>query len=360
MFAAALAARGRPAPQVVAWCDLLDEPARLGEIPDEPSHLRIDSFGENHAVDQRLWARGFSRAVAEGVQTIAPDRARSLVADRGRILAPRQLHLGFLDALDDLRPILTAHPSWRVKPSPDSIAALFDKRVTSRLYEAAGVPVPERLDGIQSRTELRAKMAERDWPAVFVKLASGSSAAGLAVYHQRGPSEYLVAPIELAAPDELGTRLYSTLRIHRYDDARRIDEILAFLLGEGAIIERAIPKARLDGRLFDLRVLVVAGEPAFVVARTSTHPITNLHLGGRRGDLSLLDEECPRDAWSAAMDSCRRVFAAHDCLHVGVDLLFEPRYRGHRVVEANAFGDLLPNLTRDGLSVYEYEIEAIS
>ena len=42
----------------------------------------------------------------------------------------------------------------------------------------------------------------------------------------------------------------------------------------------------------------------------------------------------------------------------GVDLLYETGFRGPRVVEANAFGDLLPNLTREGLSPYGWEIRA--
>ena len=37
-------------------------------------------------------------------------------------------------------------------------------------------------------------------------------------------------------------------------------------------------------------------------------------------------------------------------------LMYEAGFRGHRVLEANAFGDLLPNLTRDGLSVYEWQV----
>jgi hypothetical protein len=64
----------------------------------------------------------------------------------------------------------------------------------------------------------------------------------------------------------------------------------------------------------------------------------------------------PASVRDAAMESCRRVHAAHQCLHVGVDLMYEAGYTGHRVLEANAFGDLLPNLRRDGLSVYEWEI----
>jgi hypothetical protein len=36
--------------------------------------------------------------------------------------------------------------------------------------------------------------------------------------------------------------------------------------------------------------------------------------------------------------------------------MFEPDFVGHRVLEANAFGDLLPNLSLDGGSVWQWEI----
>jgi hypothetical protein len=36
--------------------------------------------------------------------------------------------------------------------------------------------------------------------------------------------------------------------------------------------------------------------------------------------------------------------------------MYEAHFQGHRVLEANAFGDLLPGLRREGLSVYEWEI----
>jgi PAS domain S-box-containing protein len=123
--------------------------------------------------------------------------------------------------------------------------------------------------------------------------------------------------------------------------------------------ERAIPKARDAGRHFDLRVLAIDGEPAFVVMRTSPHPITNLHLGGRRGDADALRARVPPAAWEAAMASCCAVQQASGAFHVGVDLMFEPGLRAHRVIEGNAFGDLLPNLTRDGLDVYGWQIRRL-
>ena len=39
--------------------------------------------------------------------------------------------------------------------------------------------------------------------------------------------------------------------------------------------------------------------------------------------------------------------------------MFEPS-GAHRVLEANAFGDLLPNLERDGLGVYAWQVRALT
>jgi len=47
---------------------------------------------------------------------------------------------------------------------------------------------------------------------------------------------------------------------------------------------------------------------------------------------------------------------ASGAFHVGVDLMFELGGARHRVIEGNAFGDLLPNLERDGLDVYSWQI----
>jgi hypothetical protein len=50
---------------------------------------------------------------------------------------------------------------------------------------------------------------------------------------------------------------------------------------------------------------------------------------------------------------------ATGAFHVGVDLMFEPGLTRHRVIEGNAFGDLLPNLLCDGLDVYGWQIRRL-
>ena len=56
------------------------------------------------------------------------------------------------------------------------------------------------------------------------------------------------------------------------------------------------------------------------------------------------------------MADCVAVQRASGAFHAGVDLMFEPSLTRHRIIEANAFGDLLPNLSRDGLDVYGWQL----
>jgi hypothetical protein len=257
-----------------------------------------------------------------------------------------------LVALKRIDAVLRRRPRWRCLNPTGEIAELFDKRVTHRRWSRLGIPVPEAVTRVRTVKQLDAALSRRGWAQAYVKVSSSSSASCLAVYRP-GPQPVLHTTIEIAA-----TGWYNTLRVRTVHGRRHVDEVLGFLLDEGSQIERAVPKAKLSGAFFDLRVLCIEGEPRFVVVRQNRHPITNLHLGGWRGELDVLRKLVPHASWNAAMDSCRRVAQQYAGLQVGIDLMFEPGFAKHRVIEANAFGDLLPNLSREGLSVYGYEIRA--
>jgi glutathione synthase/RimK-type ligase-like ATP-grasp enzyme len=366
LFQEALAEEGLPPARVVAWRELLArgaEAAFAGAGAPGEALVRIDSFGEDLAVERALLRRGYAAARDEGCWAMAPAEIDALTDGReehGRVRAPRQLHLGFLSALNEVAAALAARPGWRCLNAPAEIAELFDKRVTSRRFAAAGIPVPPSLPGgAEARTPdaLREAVARAGARGIFVKLASGSSASCLGLYRpRRGEApEHLITSMELT-PRGL---IYNSLRVRRYTARGAIDAAVGFLLREGSQVELELPKARLDGHFFDTRALVVAGEPAFRVVRESRLPITNLHLGGRRGDPAAFEALVPRAVRDAADESCRRIARLYPgLLHIGVDVLYTDDLAGHAVVEANAFGDLLPNLSRDGMSVYRWEIRA--
>ena len=353
LFQAALAAHGVPPATVIAWSDVIARGAEatLGALGEQPAIVRIDSAGEEDGVERALIRRGEAAARAEGYAAIDARRLDTIPNELGRILFPRQQHLGFVAVLREVEAVLAARPAWRVVQPVRAIEELFDKRVTSAKWSALEIPIPDPLRDVRDPDDLRAKMRAAGWPAVFVKVASSSSASCLAIFTHDGKREHAITTVE-----DTGGARYNTRRLQRITTRRGLDRLLGFLLAEGAQIERAIPKAQLAGAYFDLRVLTIDGEPAFVVVRSAPHPITNLHLGGQRGDLEALRQRVPVASWDAAMASCVAVQRASGAFHVGVDLMFEPSLRAHRVIEGNAFGDLLPNLTRDGLDVYGWQI----
>ncbi|MEV5843457.1 STM4014 family protein [Streptomyces sp. NPDC051985] len=322
LFADAVRAAGLPAPRVVPWLDVL----RAGGAGfDAEEIVRIDSPGENAQVDRLL--RG--------------DREPTRVEGSARWYA------GFTAALDTLRGGLRLD-------DPGDLAVLFDKRRCHAVLDAAGVPVPASPTSgpgaapVRGWDDVRALMREHRMPRLFVKPAHGSSASGvLAVESAGGGRIRATTSVERTADGAL----HNSLKVRRYESEADIAAIVDALAPDGLHLERWLPKASQQGRAADLRVVVVAGRATHAVVRTSRTPLTNLHLGGRRGDLAAARQavEAAGARWSEVLGVCERAATCFPrTLCVGVDLLPAIGWRRAAVGEVNAFGDLLPGLT--GLS----------
>lgn len=340
-FVEALAREGQPPPTVIAWSALLHSLAPLEALPATPHVVRIDSWGESFEVERGLLALG------------GFPEAEQLVEARGEVIAPHVSFAGMRARLEALHAFFTTRPSWRVLTPPLDVLELFDKRLTHRRFREAGLPVAEALDVVPTRpVEVLEALRARGWKQAFIKPAMGSSASGV-LHLGFGPHGTWIH----TSLTEVDRRWFNDLRMVRLIGPKSIDAAMDFVLSMGAHVERAIPKARFDGAFFDLRVLCVAGEPSFVVMRSNRHQITNLHLGGKRGDVAALERACPPGSWNRMLDGCRAAAACYPgMLQLGLDVLLEPGLRTHRIIEANAFGDLLPRLERDGRDVYRFEI----
>jgi glutathione synthase/RimK-type ligase-like ATP-grasp enzyme len=358
LFQEALARRGLPPALVVAWRDLLAG-QDLRWAADAPTLVRVESPGQDFEVEKLLLALGASAEEAEdvGASFLPAEEALRLPLDRGRLLCPRQWYRGFRAALRRLAEGAD-HPNVRWVNHPGDIVTLFDKRLCHRLFAEADVPAPAGLGPVRSFEELLARMDETGHRQVFVKLACGSSASGVVAFRAAGRRFQAVTTVELdRSQGEL--RAYNSRRIRTYESLTDVAALIDLLCREGAQVEEWVLKAGLDGMCFDLRVLVVGGEVRQVVPRCSQSPFTNLHLGSARGDLGRARAAVPPERWDDAMHTCRRVAGLFpDCLHVGVDLAFTPSFRRHVVLEANAFGDLLPGALWDGLDTYDVQLLA--
>ncbi|MFJ8787734.1 STM4014 family protein [Streptomyces sp. NPDC102462] len=340
MFAAAVGAAGHPAPRVLAWRDVLR--GRYAFAPGE--FVRIDSPGENAEVDRLL--RGTD--------------------DPARVEGTALWYRRFTAAVRELAG--AAHRAGAVTSAEaEDVAVLFDKRRCHARLAAAGVPVPPALAGpIGGWDGLREQLKAARISRAFVKPAHGSSASGVVALSMAGPGRIKATTSVETTSDG---RLYNSLRIRHYTSETEVAALVDALAPDGLHVERWLPKAAQGGRAADLRVVVVAGRATHAVVRTSRHPMTNLHLGGARGDL-----EAARAAIGAAggrftdvLEVAERAAACFPgTLCVGVDVLPSNGWRRFTVGEVNAFGDLLPRLTglpgsgAEGLDTYAAQVAAAS
>ncbi|MFD4689651.1 STM4014 family protein [Streptomyces sp. NPDC058463] len=344
LFHDAVRAAGLPRARTVSWLEVLGKDAVF--LPGET--VRIDSPGEDAEVERLL--RG--------------------VDDPTRVEGSARWYAGFTSAVRDVARAATAAGAVLLD-DPEDIAVMFDKRLCHGVMEAAGVPVPASptsgpmAPAVRGWADVRDLMAGHRMPRVFVKPAHGSSASGVLALETAGRGR--VRATTSVERDEEG-RLFNSLRVRRCTTEREVAAIVDTLAPDGLHIERWLPKASLRGRVADLRVVVVAGRATHAVVRTSRSPMTNLHLGGARGDL---DEaraavEAAGADWSEALAVCERAAACFpDTLCVGVDLLPATGWRRFAVGEVNAFGDLLPRLTglpgsgAEGLDTYAAQVAAV-
>jgi len=344
LFQDAVRAAGLPAARTVSWPEVLRGEAFF--LPGET--VRVDSPGEDPEVDMLL--RGGD--------------------DPTRVEGSARWYARFTSAVRDVARTAAAAGAVLLD-GPQDIAVMFDKRLCHGVLDTAGVPVPDSPtsgpdgDPVRGWADVRRLMSEHRMPRVFVKPAHGSSASGVMALETAGPGRIRAATS--VERDEEG-RLFNSLRVRRCTTEREVAALVDALAPDGLHIERWLPKASQRGRAADLRVVVVAGRATHAVVRTSRSPMTNLHLGGTRGDLDGVRAavEAAGGSWSAALATCERAAACFpDTLCVGVDLLPATGWRRFAVGEVNAFGDLLPRLTglpgsgAEGLDTYGTQVAAV-
>jgi glutathione synthase/RimK-type ligase-like ATP-grasp enzyme len=357
-FQAALARCGLPPAVLVAYIDLITGRDALEQYVVPGSFVRLESPGRDFDVEKALIAEGADEPDVDGPARIGRDEALRLEFDKGRIWYPRQWFRGFRAVLRKIARQLTGCPGHVVLSPPADVEMLFDKPRCQELFARSGIPVPAVLGPVRSFDELRLRMREADCREAFVKLAHGSSASGVVAYRTDGVRQEAVTTVEMARTGgEL--RMYNSRLIRRYTRHADVALLIDTLAREGVQAEEWLPKAKLDEHEFDLRVLVIGGKARHVVVRMSKSPMTNLHLGGHRGEVAAVTERMGADAWQEALWTCEGAAALlPGSLHVGVDLLVGPDYRRHAVLEGNAFGDLLPGVACEGVDTYEAEVRA--
>lgn len=358
LFQAALARLHLPPAQVVAYADLLAGRVCLNEVVPPGALVRIESPDKDRAVEHAILALGAEPAARDGCEYLDRQAVARLDLEPGRMLPSRQWYLGWCVLLEQITAQLAACPPHRLMNHPAEIAVMFDKPRCHALLQSQGIAVPRSLGAVGSYDELLTRMLETGLRRVFVKPAHGSSASGVVAYQVQGHRHQATTTVELVRCGD-AVALYNSKRMQVYHDPQTIATLIDALCRQRVQVEQWLPKAGLAQRTFDLRVVVIAGQVQHTVVRLSRSPITNLHLDNERATPDLLLTRMPPEAWQAIRVTCMRAMQLFPrSLYAGIDLLVQPGFHKHAILEMNAFGDLLLDVVHDGIDTYTAEIIA--
>lgn len=308
------------------------------------SILKIDSPGENALVRKLLIERGSNQALPE-------------LQEHGIIQYMHAWYLGYNSLLQEIETRLPVNRFRWMNPAAD-ILLMFNKPACQRYLQQNGIPVPVIFTGINHYDQLVAAMQQQRKHKVFVKPAHSSSASGVIAFRKSGDKVQAITSAEMVRTSS-GLQLYNSLKVRTYTQEHEVTALINTILAEKAQVEEWLPKATLEDRYFDIRVLVIAGRARHTVIRTSTKVITNLHLGNKRGNIQTFLNSFGEQKLVEVKQIAEQTAACFPrSLYMGIDLLITAGKGNVYVLEVNAFGDLLPGLIDENETCYEAEITA--
>ena len=338
---------------VIPYEDLITGKEKLDRFISRNYIIRFDSPERNFDTEKAVLAIGAD--LPGNHKQISKEDLANLEFDKGRIRYPRQWYLGWKHLLQQWEKQIQC----RVMNSPADIITMFDKPASHQLFVDNNIPVARSLGKINSYEELKEAMSAQSSSRVFVKLANGSSASGVVAYQLHPRGESAITTVERVRENG-EILLYNSRRIRHYTKPEEIADIINILCKESVQVEEWLPKARINNRPFDLRVVVIAGEAQHMVMRIGKSPMTNLHLGSDRDNYDTFINVVGESNWMLMKQTCETAAAVFPhSLYCGIDLLVYPDLQRHSIIEINAFGDLIPGTTYQGMDTYTSEVKAV-
>lgn len=345
LLQAARAQLGMPAARVLEWRDWLDRPFLLDAALGEPCLFKIEPPGDDPAAHLRL--------LRDGCRLL--DRPAPRAPEHGELLAMDAWFAGFSAAMQRLSGQLAGLPRAHVVNAPAEIGLMTDKLACQNHLAGHGVPTPALLGRVGGYDHLQSLLQDNDLDRIYLKPRYGSSASGVVAYRRNRAGRQQATTSASIMHAGGNTRLFNVKRIMRHEQAADIAALVDALAAQELYAEAWLDKPRCGDSHYDLRAVAITGQPAHRVARMGPRMMTNLHLDNQRGDAATLLTTADMAALEAAVRQAARAFPASGV--AGYDLVVR-RGQAH-VLEANAFGDLLPGLLWQGHDTYAAQLRAL-
>lgn len=325
------------APVLISYEDLLKDFKILDTI--NPSLIRIESPGENQGVREWLIQYGADN-MSRNYQT-----SFSQPSQIGGSIA---WYKGYCSLLDSIKRKFPETP-WM--NSSGDIQILFNKPLCRHHLQQHQVSVPPSLGKVDNLSELLHEMHRQKWQGVFIKPSHGSSASGVIALRAQGNRIHA-----LTSAKREGNMAFNSLALQQYSNYSQVAELISILSHENLYAEKWIPKLMRNDLYTDFRVMVIGGTICHIIPRMSAFPITNLHLGNKKGNWEVIKKTLSQSTIGQMESECKKVSGAFpNALYLGIDIMIDKKEENVFVLEVNAFGDLLPDALWEGKTTWETE-----
>ena len=307
----------------------------------EPTTIRLASTGEDFELGKIIMGMG------------GYSDAHLLSFEKGLIYPNDFWYKGFCVLLKKIENFTLQNPLVKTMNSPAAIQLAFHKLKCQQFLNQKNISTPKIiLDKVLDYDSLIEKMEAENIHQVFIKPYHGSSASGVMALRQSNGRQMLYTTIHLQ-----GGKMYNHLKLQKYNSLLDIKTIINKMVPSGLLVEEWIRKKTFQEKSVDFRILVINGKAVFVVPRMSPHFITNLHLGNEKGNIEAVEKVWGSDVIKKAKDLAIQAVDEIDGLfYAGVDVAISQKGKSY-ILEVNAFGDMLLNISKGGLNTYEYELK---
>lgn len=337
----------------INYAEFVQQPAAFAATLTPQTWLRFESPDENVPAFRALYAAGAGQALKLGYPVLSGTALESALTKRGMLGSPAQIAFGLEHLLGQAATIATDKKAV-LASDPGDVMLSYDKLACKAHLADHGIAGPRILEQPEDFEHLMQILNTTKGRRLFVKIRHGSGGAGTLAL-AAGPQGQVVCYTALKTGS--GTGVFASKKMRKLTEHAVIRTIVEAIIPLGVLVETWVPKAGIDGRVCDLRLVAIRGANPFCVLRMSHSPITNLHLDAERGSVDLLWRRMSAKGQAKVMASAKAVLAAFPKTQMlGLDIAVLNDYRRHVVLEVNAFGDHIRRVLIDGLTPQDQQV----